>query len=64
MKAAEEHLSALRTQLAQQKAAADGRQASLEAQSAELQVPAAQNLNCRRFAPTDNSCADSSDHVA
>ena len=37
-KAAEEQLSALRTQLAQQKAAADGRQASLESQSADLQV--------------------------
>ena len=38
LKAAEEQLSTLRTQVGQQKAAADSRQALLETQFAELQV--------------------------
>ena len=41
-KAAEEQLSTLRTQVAQQKAAADSRQASLEAQAIEMQARSGQ----------------------
>ena len=44
VKAAEEQLGTLRTQVGQQKAAADSRQASWEAQAVELQARSASSL--------------------